>query len=55
MKTSRQSKIIEIIQKTPIGQLIVSFHGNKEEIFSAINYLENSDIQVEVLKNESVA
>ena len=46
---------IEIIQKTPIGHLIVSFHGNKEEIFSAINYLENSDIQVEVLKNESVA
>lgn len=46
---------IEIIQKTPIGHLIVSFHGKAEEINEATNYLEQSNIKVEVLSNESVA
>lgn len=46
---------IEVIQKTPIGHLIVSFHGEKEEVVLAIDYLEKSDIKVEVLNNESIA
>ncbi|HAX73129.1 MAG TPA: methionine ABC transporter ATP-binding protein [Firmicutes bacterium] len=42
---------VEIIQQTPVGNLIVSFHGTESAINHAIRYLENSEITVEVLKN----
>ncbi|MGL4337464.1 MAG: methionine ABC transporter ATP-binding protein [Turicibacter sp.] len=42
---------IEIIQNTPIGNLIVSFHGSPDGVAQAISYLKNHSITVEVLNH----
>ena len=43
---------IEIIQKTPIGHLIVSIRGEEEKVEAALEYLNGSKIKVEVLNND---
>lgn len=42
---------IEIIKGTSIGNLIVKFEGDKEKIYNAISYLNENNIDTEVLKN----
>jgi len=41
---------IEIIQNVPVGNLIVKFGGNSDNIKHAIEYLEEHNIPVEVIK-----
>ncbi|MGH4123238.1 MAG: methionine ABC transporter ATP-binding protein [Clostridium sp.] len=61
-KLSRKFKIdasilfgnIEIIQHIPIGNLIVKFNGTKEGIVESIKYLEENNINVEVIEHASV-
>ncbi|MBW9158229.1 methionine ABC transporter ATP-binding protein [Clostridium tagluense] len=61
-KLSRKFKIdasilfgnIEIIQHIPIGNLIVKFSGTKEGIVESIKYLEENNINVEVIKHAAV-
>jgi len=58
-KISRKFKVdasiifgnIELIQETPIGNLVVKFKGSRDGIIDSINYLKQNDIYVEVLKN----
>jgi D-methionine transport system ATP-binding protein len=58
-KLSRRFKVdasilfgnIEIIQNVPIGNLIVKFNGSREGILDSIKYLEENNIQVEVIKD----
>lgn len=45
---------VEIIQKTPIGHLIVSLHGDEFLMNEALQYLNENQIKVEVLKNDRV-
>lgn len=45
---------VEIIQKTPIGHLIVSLHGNESGIEQALTYLNENKIKVEVLSHDGV-
>jgi D-methionine transport system ATP-binding protein len=42
---------IEYIQELPLGIFIMELKGQKEEIQNAINYIENRDAQVEVLRD----
>ena len=41
---------VEIIKESPLGDLIVIFDGNKEDIEKAIAYMEANDVKAEVLK-----
>lgn len=43
---------IEIIQKMPIGHLIVSIRGEENKVEAALEYLNESQIKVEVLNND---
>lgn len=43
---------IEIIQDTPIGNLVVKINGSTEGIYNAIKYLEKNNIHVEEIDNE---
>ncbi|MEH7235685.1 methionine ABC transporter ATP-binding protein [Bacillus sp. JJ1562] len=42
---------IEYIQDTPLGIFIMELRGNKEEIESAVNFIEERAAQVEVLRD----
>lgn len=42
---------IEVIKGRTIGNLIVKFEGEKNKVLDAINYLEEKNIEMEVLKN----
>ncbi|MBL4937320.1 methionine ABC transporter ATP-binding protein [Clostridium sp. YIM B02515] len=62
-KISRKFKVdasiifgnIELIQETPIGNLVVKFKGSRDGIIESINYLKQNDIYVEVLKNATTS
>ena len=41
---------VEIIKDSPLGDLVVIFGGQKEDIQNAIAYMEKHDVKVEVLK-----
>ena len=45
---------IEIIKGTSIGNLIVKFEGSEEKVSNAINYLNQNNIDTEVLKNVGI-
>lgn len=45
---------IEIINGTSIGNLIVKFEGSEEKVSNAINYLNQNNIDTEVLKNVGI-
>ena len=45
---------IEIINGTSIGKLIVKFEGSEEKVSNAINYLNQNNIDTEVLKNVGI-
>lgn len=45
---------VEMIQRTPIGHLIVSLHGDETGVERALNYLNENQIQVEVLNDDRV-
>lgn len=40
---------VEILQGTPVGNLLLGFKGTKENIQKALNYLENQQVKVEHL------
>ena len=43
---------VEIIQDTPIGNLIVKINGSNEGIYNSIKYLEKNNIHVEPINTE---
>ena len=45
---------VEMIQKTPIGHLIVSLHGDEKLMSQALQYLNDNQIKVEVLSDGRV-
>lgn len=40
---------VEILQNTPVGNLLLGFKGSKENIHAALNYLKNQQVRVEHL------
>ncbi|QAA35220.1 methionine ABC transporter ATP-binding protein [Clostridium manihotivorum] len=61
-KLSRKFKVdasilfgnIEIIQEVPVGNLIVKFNGGRDSIIEAFKYLEDKNVQVEVIRDASI-
>jgi D-methionine transport system ATP-binding protein len=61
-KVSRRFKVdasilfgnIEIIQEVPVGNLIVKFNGGRDSIVEAFKYLEDKNVEVEVIRDASV-
>ncbi len=61
-KVSRKFKVdasilfgnIEIIQEVPVGNLIVKFNGGRDSIVEAFKYLEDKNVEVEVIRDASV-
>lgn len=45
---------VEIIQNTPLGNLIVKFKGSKESIDKSLRYLTDNNINVEVIDHASM-
>lgn len=44
---------VEILQETPVGNLLVILSGTAEQKQSALSYLKNQDVTVEILTNQS--